>query len=75
MACRECKYCEQTGRQQSQCGRLGRKTYHCKNPKVYDLRNEHGYPINNFIGYGDMTLESPLQLKTSKKWCPLKGEE
>lgn len=75
MNCKECKYCEQVGRQQSQHRRLGRKIYCCNNPKLYDLDNEHSYPINNFIGYGDMTLESPLQLKTSKKWCPLRGEE
>lgn len=75
MNCRECEHCKQIGRQQSQCGTLGRKIYYCENPKVYNLRNINGYPICNFIGYGDMTLESPLQLKTSKRWCPLKGEE
>lgn len=75
MNCRECEHCKQIGRQKSQCGILGRKTYYCENPKVYEFKNEDGYPINNFVGFGDMTLESPLQLKTSKRWCPLKGEE
>ncbi len=75
MNCRECKYCKQIGRQQSQCKKIGRKRYYCENPKVYNLRNKDGYPVYNFVGYGDTTLESPLQLKTYKRWCPLKGEE
>ena len=75
MNCKECKYCKQIGRQQSQCGQSGRKRYYCKNPKVYEMRDKDGYPINRFVGYGDMTVESPLKLKTSKKWCPLKGEK
>lgn len=73
--CRNCKYCKQEGRQQSQRGRLGRKTYYCKNPKVYKMEDENGYPLYNFIGFGDMTIESPLQLKTCKKWCPIKIQE
>lgn len=75
MNCKECKYCKQVGRQQSQKWQLGRKRYYCKNPKVYKMKDESGYPLNNFIGFGDMTEESPLTLKTSKKWCPLKGEK
>lgn len=75
MNCRECKYCKQIGRQQSQCGQLGRKRYYCENSKIHEMEDKDGYIINNFIGFGDMTIESPLQLKTSKKWCPLKGEE
>ncbi|MCI8362251.1 MAG: hypothetical protein HFJ41_03835 [Clostridia bacterium] len=75
MKCIECKYCKQIGRQQSQKARLGRKTYYCKNPKVYKMKDEKGYPLYNFIGFGDTTIESPLKLKTSKKWCPLKGEK
>lgn len=72
MKCKECKYCKQIGRTECQTYRLGRKTYYCENPDVYDLKDENGYQIYNFIGYGDTTIESPLQLKTSKRWCPLK---
>jgi hypothetical protein len=75
MKCKECKYCEQIGRSESQNFKLGRKQYFCENPEVYNLKDEHGRLIYNFIGYGDSTIESPLQLKTSKKWCPLKKEE
>lgn len=75
MKCKECKYCEQVGRSESQRFNLGRKQYFCENPEVYKLKDEHGRSIYNFIGYGDSTIESPLQLKTSKKWCPLKKED
>ena len=75
MKCKECKYCEQIGRSESQNFNLGRKQYFCENPEIYNLKDEHGRQIYNFIGYGDSTIESPLQLKTSKKWCPLKKED
>lgn len=35
------------------------------------MKDKQGYPQNNFVGYGDMSEESPLQLKTRKKFCPL----
>ena len=48
----------------------------CEHPDVFKMRDKHGYPLNNFIGFGDTSYESPLQLKSSKRWCPLKkGEE
>lgn len=28
-----------------------------------------------FIGFGTNTFESPLQLKTSPRWCPLKSKK
>lgn len=76
MKCKECQYCECIGRAEMQKGTYSysRKEYFCKNPKVYKMKDEHGYPINNFVGYGNTTLESPLQLKTRKKWCPLESE-
>lgn len=72
--CKECKYCKQIGRTEEYRFRGSRKTYYCENPKVYKLKDKNGYPLFNFVGYGDTTLESPLQLKTSKKWCPLAKE-
>lgn len=35
------------------------------------MKDKHGFPQNNFVGYGSMSLDSPLQLKTRKKFCPL----
>lgn len=67
-----CKDCKQIGRSESQRHSLGRKHYYCTNPKVYELKDKRGYQINNFIGYGDSTIESSLQLKLSKNWCPIK---
>lgn len=75
MNCRKCKYCKQIGRTESQRYSLGRKQYFCENPETYKLKDKWGYPIFNFIGYGDTTMESPLQLKTKKKWCPLEEKE
>ena len=72
MKCKDCEYCKQIGRTESQRFSLGRKEYFCENPEVYKFKDEKGRPIFNFIGYGDTTLESPLQLKSSKRWCPLK---
>lgn len=74
MKCKECEYCKATGRTKGDKYNLGRKEYYCENPKVNELKDKNGYPLFNFVGYGDTTLESPLQLKTSKKWCPLKKE-
>lgn len=61
-SCKECQYCIQRGRMQTQRGRLGRKKYFCTHPDA---------PTWMFIGFGDMSVESPLALKTRKKWCPM----
>ena len=71
--CKHCQYCEQYGRQNSQRGRLGRKRYYCGHPRVHDLKDNRGLPFYPFIGYGDMTVKSPLVLKTHKTWCPLRN--
>lgn len=77
MKCKECKYCEEFGRanMQSGCYAYPRKYYYCRHPKVNEIEDKNGYKITGFIGYGDTSFESPLQLKTSKKWCPLKESE
>ncbi len=72
--CKDCKYCKYIGRSQTQCGRIGRKRYYCEHPKVYQMKDKQGFPLNNFIEYGDNSLESPLSIKSTKKWCPLKKE-
>lgn len=68
MKCSECKYCKNHGRANMQRNVVygyPRKFYYCENPNL-------DKSIWNFVGYGDTTKESPLQLKTCKKWCPLK---
>ena len=75
MKCKECKYCKVIGRTKGERFGSGRKQYFCENPEVYKLKDKNGYPLFNFVGYGDTTIKSPLQLKTSKKWCPLKKEK
>lgn len=69
--CKKCQYCRQGGRQQSQRGTLGRRKYYCEHPSVGDIKDKYGWPIDPFIGFGDMSRESPLVLKTRKKWCPM----
>lgn len=71
LRCVNCQYCKQIGRQQTQRGQLGRKRYFCKHPRVNELKDEHGLPLYPFIGFGDMSKESQLTLKTRKKWCPM----
>lgn len=75
MKCSECKYCEGVARTTKQFNMpYGRKIYYCNHPKALKIMiNKFGYP-NIFIGYGDMTYESPLQLKGCKRNCPLKKE-
>lgn len=74
MKCSKCKYCESIGRTEIQrCFRGdGRKLYYCVHPETRKMTDSDGYPINNFIGHGDSTYESPLQLKSYKNFCPLK---
>lgn len=74
MNCKNCCYCKQHGRQQSQQFRIGRKHYWCEHPEVKNIKDKHGNPQWNFIDFGDVTIESPLVLKTAKRWCPLKKE-
>ena len=75
MNCKDCKYCKNKGRTsiQNKAGcQGGRKQYYCEHPKISEAYDKYGYPIYNFIGFGDATIESPLKFKTNKKWCPIK---
>lgn len=70
--CKDCKYCEFYGRTSKQYNMpYSRKMYNCTHSQIYEMKDKQGYPQNNFVGYGDMSEESPLQLKTRKKFCPL----
>lgn len=67
--CRYCNHCKDEGRSEAQ-GRnyYGRKHYYCKHPEA-TLRDKSR---SGFVGYGDNTTLSPLQVKTSPRWCPRK---
>ncbi|MBG9692538.1 hypothetical protein ACP3VS_22780 [Lysinibacillus sp. VIII_CA] len=70
--CKNCGYCRQLGRQQTQRGRVGRKHYYCEHPEAKLLPlNTFGNKATLFIGFGEHTLESPLSIKTSPRWCPI----
>ncbi len=73
MQCKKCTYCENSGRQQTQQYRLGRKHYRCTHPKTKEMNQSVRF--NDFIGFGNMSFESPLVLKTRKRWCPLRIEK
>ncbi|EOU1153731.1 hypothetical protein C4D51_01225 [Clostridium perfringens] len=70
--CKHCLYCEQIGRQNSTWGSIGRKRYYCKHEGVSNIRDKHGFVIDGFVGFGENNLKSPLVLKTSPRWCPIK---
>ena len=72
--CKHCKHCVQLGRAKGQRERVyGRKYYCCEHPKIVDAKDKYGR-IDNFIGYGDMTYESPLTLRGHKRFCPLEKD-
>jgi len=72
MICVNCEYCFVRSRSEMQCGEWGRKHYHCKNPETKKLKDKNGYQLLGFIGFGTSSYESPLTVKTSPRWCPLK---
>ena len=44
----------------------------CKHPHIGNMKqSEFGNRLAGFIGFGDTTRESTLQLKTHPKWCPI----
>lgn len=77
MTCKDCKYLENIGRTNKlfSSTKTSRKEYMCTHPKTLDLIDKRGFKLFPFVGYGDCTNESPLQLKTCKRWCPLKEQE
>lgn len=71
--CKECGFLECTGRTNSKHSgsrHKSRKTYFCKHPETKEI-TDRGLPLFPFVGYGDTSYESPLQLATCKKWCPI----
>ena len=70
--CKHCPDCKQMGKMKDQGLSIGRKKYHCNNPVIKEKKDSLGFPRNNFIGFGEATIESPLAIKTSPRWCPRK---
>lgn len=70
--CKTCKYCEQRGRQQTQQNTVNRKRYYCTHFYLEGKKDKYNLPVNTFIGFGFMGIESPLAIKTQPRWCPLK---
>lgn len=75
--CRNCIYCKCYGRTDKKysSNRKSRKLYCCMNPVALSRTDNRGHRIYTFIGFGDITYKSPLQLKTCKKWCPIRIEQ
>lgn len=74
MKCKDCKDCLVKGRSNHIKNLWGRKHYFCMNKKVLNMKDKWGRPVYNFCGYGDNSYESPLQLKTTPRFCPIKNK-
>lgn len=71
--CRDCENCKPIGRQKSNRYTIGRKRYWCEHPVVGTLDSKvFGNKAEGFIGFGENNYQSPLVLKTTPKWCPMK---
>lgn len=71
--CRECEFCKQFGRQNSNRYTFGRKQYWCEHPLTNELDNKvFGNKAEGFIGFGENNYESSLVIKTTPRWCPIK---
>lgn len=76
IACNNCEYRKAKGRSQSQRGRIGRKHFFCTHKKVSELPDESfGNSMREFIGFGQAGFYDRVNIKTSPRWCPRKGEE
>lgn len=47
---------------------IGRKHYYCTNPMAKTPDNR----TTGFIAFGENSYESPIQIKTSPRWCPMR---
>lgn len=74
MKCKDCEYCHNIGRCNSQRNRPGRKQYECRHPKISEIpREDFGNAMMGFIGFGRAdSYDSTLTVKTSPRWCPKK---
>lgn len=71
--CRSCSYCKQIGRQNSNRDTYGRKRYWCEHSLINLLDDKvFGNKSPGFICFGENNIKSPLTIKTSPRWCPLR---
>lgn len=76
--CRECDYCKNHGRADNKFScrsdLFGRKEYCCDHPDAMEcVKTVNGMYGHTFIDFGDVSLDSPIQIKTSPWWCPRKA--
>lgn len=72
ICCKYCCDCKQIGRMRDQGFSIGRKKYYCKHEGLKSMKDKHGFHLDGFIGFGTVSKESPIALKTSPRWCPRK---
>lgn len=74
MKCSECKWCVVIYRSNGNRWSWGRKRYFCKHPEVSepDRRSNH---MKAFIAFGINSAESPIDIRTAPRWCPLKQND
>lgn len=76
--CRDCEFCLPCGKAKSTRNNAHgypRVKYYCTNPLTIDLPIKvFGNKAMDFIGYGTTEYGSPLTVKTSPKWCPLRSK-
>lgn len=74
--CKYCEFCVQRGQANSTKNNAygyPRKKYYCTNPLALELPiGAFGNKSREFIGFGTSEYGSPLSIKTSPRWCPLR---
>lgn len=73
MKCSECKWCVVIGRNKGTYRSYGMKSYFCKHPEVPEP-DRRSNRMKAFIAYGVNSAESPVNIKTAPRWCPLKNK-
>lgn len=77
MKCRYCINCNPSKRANTTGNNSHgepRISYYCTNPKTKNLPDKaFGNKDRAFISFGTVELGSPIAMKTSPRWCPLKG--
>lgn len=76
--CSQCHWCMQkrqakTNGMNNYGKKYPRKYYWCENPLAKHLPEKtFGGKMPLFISFGKSTLLSPIAIKTSPRWCPLR---
>ena len=79
MKCKECEHCKMRSRanvKYAGYGTYGRGEFWCEHPDAAKLPlRAFGNSAPKFIGFGTVEKDSKLQMKTSPRWCPLRGKK